>query len=199
LIEDWRKSTTLAFKAEGEMILLAGAPSDWGPWLGQSLYLRDVLGREAGAPPPVNLDHEKRVGDFIRALIADDLVTAVHDLSDGGLAVALAEMAMASGIGATVNQLNDVDPIPLFFGEDQGRYLIAALPAHQDILWGRAEAAGVFLPWIGNTGGAELTLGKARPLALSALRHRHDGWFPGFMDGNTPPAQGLQGSKPSPD
>ena len=104
LIDDWRKSATLAFKAEGEAILLAGAPPGWGTHLGQSLYLREILGREDGPPPPVDLAHEKRVGDFVRGLIRDGLVTAVHDLSDGGLAVALAEMAMASGIGATVDE-----------------------------------------------------------------------------------------------
>ena len=68
LIDDWRKSATLAFKAEGEAILLAGAPPAWGTHLGQSLYLREILGREEGAPPPVDLEHEKRVGDFVRAL-----------------------------------------------------------------------------------------------------------------------------------
>ena len=94
---------TLAFKAEGEAILLVGAPPSWGTHLGQSIYLREILGREDGPPPPVDLAHEKRVGDFVRGLIRDGCVTAVHDLSDGGLAVALAEMAMASGIGATVN------------------------------------------------------------------------------------------------
>ena len=69
-------------------------------WLGQSLYLRDICGREEGAPPPVDLAAEKRNGDFVRGLIAAKLATAVHDVSDGGLAVALAEMAIASGIGA---------------------------------------------------------------------------------------------------
>ena len=77
-----------------------------------------------GPPPPVDLAHEKRVGDFVRKLIRSGVATAVHDLSDGGLAVALAEMAMASGIGATVNQLTGADAVPVFFGEDQGRYLV---------------------------------------------------------------------------
>ena len=94
---------TLAFKAEGEIILLAGAPPTWGTHLGQSVYLREILGREDGPPPPVDLAHEKRVGDFVRGLIREGKVTAVHDLSDGGLAVALAEMAIASGIGATID------------------------------------------------------------------------------------------------
>jgi phosphoribosylformylglycinamidine synthase len=181
LLADWRKSATLAFKTEGESILLAGAPATWGTHLGQSLYLREVLGREEGPPPAVDLEHEKRVGDFVRALIADGLVTAVHDLSDGGLAVALAEMAMASGIGATVNQLNDHDPAALFFGEDQGRYLVSCREPRREALWDRAKSAGIFLPWIGTTGGAELKLGDARPLSVAALREHHESWFPRYM------------------
>jgi phosphoribosylformylglycinamidine synthase II len=184
LLPDWRRNANLAFKAEGEPILLAGAPGTWGGHLGQSLYLREVLGREVGPPPPVDLGHGKRVGDFIRALIADGLVTAVHDLSDGGLAVALAEMAMASGIGATINQLDDLDPAPVFFGEDQGRYLVTVPVGHQEILRKRAERAAVFLPRIGNTGGNELILGKARPVTVAALKDRHESWLPRFMGEN---------------
>ena len=99
LIDQFTKSMTIAFKAGGEAILLIG---DTRGWLGQSLYLRDVCGREEGAPPPVDLAAEKRNGDFIRSLIRDGLATAVHDVSDGGALVALAEMAIASGIGAVL-------------------------------------------------------------------------------------------------
>ena len=94
LLDDFTKSMTIAFKAEGEAILLIGETRGW---LGRSLYLRDICGREEGAPPPVDLAAERRHGDFVRGLIRDGLVTAVHDISDGGLLVALAEMAMASG------------------------------------------------------------------------------------------------------
>jgi phosphoribosylformylglycinamidine synthase len=183
LIEDWRRRATLAFKAEGEAILLAGAPAHWGGWLGRSLYLRDVLGREEGPPPPVDLAHERRVGDFVRALILDGLVSAVHDLSDGGLAVALAEMSMASGIGAAVNQLRDHDPAALFFGEDQGRYLVTAPRSRFDALQERAAAAGIFLPWIGMSGGSGLALGDAEPIPIARLKERHEAWFPAFMSG----------------
>ena len=93
------RSATIAFKAEGEAILLIGETRGW---LGQSLYLREICGREEGAPPPVDLAAERRHGDFVRALIHDGLVTAVHDVSDGGLLVALAEMAMVSHIGAVL-------------------------------------------------------------------------------------------------
>jgi phosphoribosylformylglycinamidine synthase subunit PurL len=97
--------------------------------------------------------------------------------------VALAEMAIASGIGASVNELNDHDPAALFFGEDQGRYLLTAPADRLEALWERAERAAIFLPRIGNTGGAELKLGAAGPLALSRLRERHEAWFPRFMAG----------------
>jgi len=199
LIDDWRKSATLAFKAEGEAILLAGAPPSWGTHLGQSLYLREILGREDGPPPPVDLAHEKRVGDFVRGLIHEKLVTAVHDLSDGGLAVALAEMAMASGIGATVNQLSDFGPIRLFFGEDQGRYLLTANPDRLETLRVHAKAAGVLLTQIGETARSELTLGSAPPVAVAELREQHEGWFPRFMGNrlNDAPALPRQALAPS--
>ena len=107
VLDDFTKSATLAFKAAGEAILLIGETQGW---LGQSLYLRDICGREEGAPPPVDLVEERENGDFVRALIADGLVTAAHDVSDGGLLVALAEMAMASGIGATLDAAPEDTP-----------------------------------------------------------------------------------------
>ncbi|HVX82796.1 MAG TPA: phosphoribosylformylglycinamidine synthase subunit PurL, partial [Devosiaceae bacterium] len=111
LIPDWSRMARAGFAAPGELILLFGAPPEWGTHLGQSIYLRDLFDRREGPPPPVDLSHERRTGDYVRRLIRDGIATAVHDLSDGGLAVALAEMAIASGIGAKVNQLNDVDPV----------------------------------------------------------------------------------------
>ena len=97
LVDDVTVNASIAFKREGEAIILIGATQGW---LGQSIYLRDVCGREEGAPPPVDLAQEKRNGDFVRQLIRSGQVTTVHDCSDGGLALALAEMAMAGGIGA---------------------------------------------------------------------------------------------------
>src|ERR1700736_2277630 len=97
LLDDFTKSATLAFRAAGEAILLIG---DTQGWLGQSVYLRDICGREEGAPPPVDLAAEKRNGDVVRGMIRAGTATAAHDVSDGGLLIALAEMAMAGGIGA---------------------------------------------------------------------------------------------------
>jgi phosphoribosylformylglycinamidine (FGAM) synthase-like enzyme len=156
-------------------------------WLGQSLYLREICQREEGAPPPVDLVAEKRNGDFVRALIAEGLVTAVHDVSDGGLLVALAEMAMASGIGAELDAAPSA-PHAFWFGEDQARYAVTVKEAAAGKIAVRAKAAGVPVRPLGLTGGDALTLKGERPIAVAKLRERFEGWLQAYMaasDGRT--------------
>jgi phosphoribosylformylglycinamidine synthase len=187
LLPDWTKMARIGFAAENQMILLVGAPPKRGTHLGQSVYLRDLFGRRDGSAPAVDLAHERRTGDFVRKLIRDGVATSVHDLSDGGLAVGLAEMAIASGIGAKIVDLNGQDPILQYFGEDQGRYIVTVNldPQGEAIaqLWSQADQSDVFAPWIGTTGGSDLVLGTARPVAVHELKAAHEGWFPKFMDG----------------
>ncbi|MDH4993091.1 phosphoribosylformylglycinamidine synthase subunit PurL [Aquamicrobium lusatiense] len=184
LLGDWQKMARIGFAAEGQPVLLVGALGGWGTHLGQSIYLRDVHGRTDGPPPAVDLAHEKRVGDAVRGLIASGIVTACHDLSDGGLAVGLAEMAMASGIGAEVDA-PPAEPVAAFFGEDQGRYLLtlSVLPgtAEWTALLADLQKSRVVVHHIGTTGGAELKLGQARGIPVSELVTTHESWFPGFM------------------
>jgi phosphoribosylformylglycinamidine synthase II len=172
LIADVSKTASIAVKAPGETILLVGgAPS----WLGCSAYAAH-LGREDGAPPPVDLAAEKLHGEFVSGLIARGEATAVHDLSDGGLAVALAEMACAGGIGAKIETSGGS---AYFFGEDQGRYLVTAAAA-QPVL-AEAAAAGVPVVRIGLTGGDALAFPGEAPVAVEALRQAHEGFFPSLM------------------
>lgn len=178
LIPDWQKAARAAFAAEGEAIVLIGAPEGWGTHLGQSVYLRDIHGRADGPPPPVDLAHEKRTGDMVRGLIRAGQVSAVHDCSDGGLAVALAEMAIASGIGATIDAPEDA--IPAFFGEDQGRYIVTT--SDVEAVLAAAEKAGVSAFEIGETRGDTLELGDAGAVSVEVLKTAHEAWFPGFMD-----------------
>jgi phosphoribosylformylglycinamidine synthase len=176
-IEDVAKSVNLKFKAAGEEILLVGgAPS----WLGRSAWLAIVAGRDEGAPPPVDLAAERRNGDLVAGLIRASRVSAAHDISDGGLAVALAEMAMAGGIGATVS--SELPEHAFFFGEDQGRYVLTASPADAAAIAAEAKRRGVPLARIGATGGAALTLGAAAPVALAALTEAYESWLPTYMD-----------------
>jgi phosphoribosylformylglycinamidine synthase len=179
VLADFQKSATIAFKAAGETILLIGETQGW---LGQSLYLRDVCGREEGAPPPVDLATEKRNGDFVRALIAEGVATAVHDVSDGGLAVSLAEMAMASRIGTTL----DPPPAPahaFWFGEDQARYVVTVPAAQAPLVTARARKAGIPVRNLGATGGDALTLGAERPILVKTLAQKFEGWLPAYMAG----------------
>ncbi|MBB4051451.1 phosphoribosylformylglycinamidine synthase [Devosia subaequoris] len=187
LLPEWEQSVGIGFVAENQPILLIGGPAERGTHLGQSIYLRDLFDRRDGDAPHVDLAAEKKTGDFVRKLIRSGIVTACHDLSDGGLGVALAEMAMAGDMGATVTDVEGNDPILTFFGEDQGRYLVTLNldPQGPEIaaLWEEAEASGIFAPWIGTTGGTTLTLGGAKPVSVATLKDAHESWFPSFMEG----------------
>jgi phosphoribosylformylglycinamidine synthase len=183
LIPDWTKMAGIGFAGEGEILLLIGAPAGWGSHLGQSTYLRELFDRRDGAPPPVDLAAERRNGDFVRGLIRAGTVTAVHDLSDGGLAVALAEMAMAGGIGATIGTPEGTDLVAAFFGEDQGRYVLAVAADLAGAVLADAGAHDIPCTPIGTTGGGALTLGNARPLPVAELGAVHEAWFPRYMAG----------------
>jgi phosphoribosylformylglycinamidine synthase len=176
LLDQFTRSMTIAFKAEDEAIFVVGETRGW---LGRSVYLRDLCSREEGAPPPVDLAAERRHGELIRGLIRDGLITAAHDVSDGGLLVALAEMAIASGIGAVLEPPAGVLPHAFWFGEDQARYVITTKQS-QPVLE-RARAAGVPLIPVGATGGTLLAIAGERPLRVDDLKHRFEAWLPAYM------------------
>ena len=179
LFDDLSKSMNLAFKKVDEAILLIG---ENGGWLGQSSFLATILGREEGAPPPVDLARERRTGDLIRSLIGERLLTATHDLSDGGLLVAIAEMAMASGIGASLEPVPAGLPAHAFwFGEDQARYVVTAASENLPKIGTLAAQAGVKLRQLGRTSGSQLTLPGETPILVSTLQARHESWLPEFM------------------
>jgi phosphoribosylformylglycinamidine synthase subunit PurL len=162
-------------------IVLIGATTGW---LGQSLWLREIAGREDGAPPPVDLAAEKANGDFVRSHILNGTIRACHDVSDGGVLVALAEMAMASGVGARMmTHPRDIPGHAFWFGEDQARYLIAVpdFAAFVRI----AESAGILAVRLGTSGGQDLTLPDGGSISIAALKAAHERFFPSWMDGTT--------------
>jgi phosphoribosylformylglycinamidine synthase len=158
---DWRKAANIAFKQAGEAIWLIGGHGDH---LGQSIWLREIEGREAGAAPSVDLTAERARGEQVRALIQTGVATAVHDIADGGLLVTIAEMALAGRIGAELDRMTTAQA----FGEDQGRYVVTT-------------ASGAFVEGavrIGTTGGDTVS-----GVALETLRTAHEGFFPALMNG----------------
>ena len=147
--------------------------------LGSSIYLREVLGREDGAPPPVDLALERKTGDFVRGLILSGQVTVVHDLSDGGLVVGAADMALASKVGVTLDASSERNAHPFLFGEDQARYLIAT--DAPDALLKAAADAGLHASVVGQAGGDAFASKGLFSIPLSKLRSAHEDWMPGYM------------------
>ena len=177
LIANIKKSASIAFREEEQEIMVIGETTGH---LGQSLYLREVEGREEGTPPPVDLAAERLNGDYVRGLIESGRITTCHDISSGGLGVALAEMSMISGIGCTIKVPQDAPTIHgWLFGEDQSRYIIATSEA--DAIIGETRAHGIKAEKIGQTGGKLLTVGTEITISVKELSDWHQNWLPDLM------------------
>ena len=188
ILEDYDQMMTMGFKGEGDTLYLVG-PEFWAKpdptrsHLGKSLWLEIIHGSEGGRTPPTDLTIERNAGEIVREMIGHGLVNAVHDISDGGLAVALAEMALAGGIGATVDANAAYTPAQWWFGEDQGRYVISvpdvsALNKQLSLGTKNDETAQIGFTRIGKTGG-DSVLG----VDLAALREASDSFFRDWMEG----------------
>ena len=182
LIPNIDAMATIALKRSGDILMLLGAETGH---LGQSLYMQIMLNRSDGAPPPVDLDAEKRAGDCVRGLIRSGDVSAVHDVSDGGLLVAIAEMALAGNLGVELDDLPA--PLPahgLWFGEDQARFVVAASPEKADAIHKAAAMAKVPVRLLGKVGSDSIKLQSEAPLPIASLRAAHESWMPRFMAHN---------------
>ena len=162
LMMDHTKNATIRFKKDGDVVWLIGGK---GSHLGQSLWLREIAGQEAGDAPAVDLDIERRNGETVRQLISDGVATAVHDISDGGLLVALAEMAMASGLGVKLDAALSTAEA---FGEDQSRYVVTTAA---DIVLEGAVKLGV-------VGGSEVA-----GVSVATLKSTNEAFFKDWMEG----------------
>jgi phosphoribosylformylglycinamidine synthase subunit PurL len=177
LIADARLAVDLALKRDGDALILVGATRGH---LGASLYLREIEGREAGPPPEVDLAAERRNGDFVRAQMRLGHVAACHDLSDGGLLVSVAEMAMAGGRGVVLDPLPPGMPRAAWlFGEDQGRYLIET--AEPNAVLTAARAAAIPVCRVGAVAGVALTLPDAGAISIDTLRAANEAWLPAYL------------------
>jgi phosphoribosylformylglycinamidine synthase len=186
ILDNLRTVTTLAFKSPNSALVLVGETRGH---FGASLFLREIAGREDGAPPRVDLNAERRNGDFVRHHITTGKVLAAHDCSDGGLLVAVAEMAMAGAIGAALSVPAGSAPLHAFlFGEDQARYVLEVAETDVAALLDNARAEGVPAARVGATAGqgpaAALTVNGAWPISVAELRAVNEAWLPAYMSGN---------------
>ncbi|MEZ5816242.1 MAG: phosphoribosylformylglycinamidine synthase subunit PurL [Hyphomicrobiaceae bacterium] len=181
LIRDISRTADIRLKNDGDLIVMIGREQGH---LGQSLYQLIETGKNEGAPPPVDLADELKAGNLVRSLIREGKTTTVHDVSDGGLLVALAEMAMAGGKGVELFPYEGRLPAhAIWFGEDQGRYLIACQPSTAEEIAERARLLALVARIVGRVSGEALTLKGEQPLPLAQLRKTHEAWLPGFMQG----------------
>ncbi|MEN5298299.1 phosphoribosylformylglycinamidine synthase subunit PurL [Brucella sp. TWI559] len=179
LIPDWSQMAKIGGMQDGDTLVLLGSD---GSHLGQSIYLRDLFDRADGPAPAVDLGLEKRTGEFVRSAIRNGQVTACHDLSDGGLAVGVAEMAIKSGKGAVLDA-GDGLPHATLFGEDQARYVVSATPEMAKLIALNAEGAGLAFRILGTVGGDRLKFGTIIDVSVADLTAAFEGWFPSFMSG----------------
>lgn len=181
LLKDWQKNCTIAFKGTGDVIIAVG---ERGGHLGQSIWLREICGREEGPPPPVDLMMERRTGAFIRSAICGGAITACHDVADGGLAVAVAEMALASNIGAILDQPQPFGVAGSWFGEDQGLYVVTVKDEALADFLVAADKAGLAADPIGRTIANRIIFELEEGdfcVSLDDLRTAHEGFFPALM------------------
>jgi phosphoribosylformylglycinamidine synthase len=182
VLDDIDTMATIALKEGDEaLVVIGGSDSEAGAgWLGQSVYLREIHGREEGAPPPVDLAEERKNGDFVRTFITNGTVKTCHDISDGGLLIAVAEMAMSGGVGVALN-LPETDLNARLFGEDQGRYVVAVSQENAQIIADAAKAANVLATPIGTIGGASVIINGVEGPAIADLKSAHDNWLGDYM------------------
>ena len=179
LIPDLSYVSTLNGAKDGDMLILLGVTKGW---LGASIYLREILSSENGAPPPVDLEAEKLYGDYVRKLIRMRRVNAVHDLSDGGLAIAACEMALTNNIGVSLaGPPNMTKHHAWLFGEDQARYLLAVDEYSVNPIISTAKDKGMAAQIVGKIGGDRISAAGAFDVSLAGLREKHEAWLPDFM------------------
>ena len=182
LLPNWSQMARINAMNDGDIIILLGGD---GTHLGQSVYCEELLDRRDGPPPPVDLKAEKRNGDFVRSAIRNGQITACHDVSDGGLAIALAEMCTASGKGMSIDISSDLPMHAQLFGEDQARYVITVPVDLANFLQANAADAGVPFNVLGSVTGTKLDIRGAAHLEVdvAAMKSAHDAWFPAYMEG----------------
>ncbi|MBW8636480.1 phosphoribosylformylglycinamidine synthase subunit PurL [Hoeflea sp. WL0058] len=181
LIADWANMARVGGAKNGDVVVMFGGD---GAHLGQSAYMRDCLDQTDGPPPSVDLAIERRNGDFIRSAIGNGQFSSCHDISDGGLAICLAEMAIASDQGMEIDISEYNGPLHAqLFGEDQARY-VATIPRDlANFVCLNAEGAGIPFRRIGTVTGQRLKVGDLLSIPVSQLRTVHESWFPSYMEG----------------
>jgi phosphoribosylformylglycinamidine synthase len=171
LIEKPNDVLTMGFKRAGDVVALLGPIGDGA--LGGGEWIWRKTGKVQGTPPSIDLAAEARLQKLLVSLARRALLSSAHDCAEGGLAVALAECALAGTLGATVAIPGGVDGPASLFGEDPTRVVVSFLPSQEELVRRAATEAGVSLLVLGKTGGDALSFegGPSWPVYDLAVAH----------------------------
>ena len=174
LIQDVNKSMTLSLKSSDSLLLVIGETKGH---IHQSALCHDILHLKKGPPPAINLNEEKKNSFFVRELIDKKIAKSVHDISDGGIALAVAEMCMAGKMGAKIiTNLIDAERVKFLFGEDQARYLVEIKNEDCENVMKLAKEQEISLLQLGSTKKENLTIDEMK-ISVDDLLKLNNKWF----------------------
>ena len=178
LLKNINNMMTFNFKNTENIIAIIGQTSGH---LSQSALIYDIIGDKKGPPPQINLKEEKKNGLFVSEIIKRKLVNAVHDVSHGGIIVTIAEMCMASNIGAKITVSgSNTDKIKYLFSEDQARYLIEINKKNLDKIKNIAKTKNVIFNIIGKTQSEIFEVENDFKISIKELRKKNESWFKNY-------------------
>ena len=175
LIKDITKAKTIAFKQSDSLVFVIGETKGH---LGNSQFLSIIQNKELGSTPIINLDNELKNGKFTLELINQNLALSTHDIGEGGLLIAAAEMSLSSNIGISIN--SERKNHEYFFGEDQSRYLIEINKKNEEALNKLAKEHNVKVECIGHTIEENIEIKDIGKISIHALKTSHEDWFQSF-------------------
>ena len=178
VIENVDKRTPMAWAAPGQIVYLLGDTRDE---FGGSEWAHHVHGHLGGLPPVVDLERERVLSEVLVAASIDGTITAAHDISDGGIAITLTEMAMKSGIGVKVSVPSDLDPFVFCFAESTGRAIAVVAAAHEAAFVASCSAVGLPATNLGETGGDVVEIISQFSAPISELRRSHEATIPAIF------------------
>ncbi|MEG8099411.1 phosphoribosylformylglycinamidine synthase subunit PurL [Candidatus Liberibacter brunswickensis] len=183
IIPDLSLMTRIGSARENDLIFMIGND---GNHLDCSMYSLECASCDIGPPPKVDCQLEKCHGNFVLSMINSNIITACHDISTGGLLIALAEMAIFSKKGMNIMLPTEKDPIPFLFGEDQGRYVICIPPEIKDSVISNANNNKIPFRYLGKVSSdAFLYIHKILNISVETLQTKYESWFPEFMNEST--------------
>ena len=179
LIKEYKKMISMDFKKEGNLVLILGKTEGH---LDQSVFAKEILAEKKGPPPSINLFNEKNIGGTVLKLIDQNLIDTCHDVSLGGILIAISKMCIKGKKGIKFNPIKGlINKFEYFFGEDQGRYVIEVSKTNLDKTKQILEENSVHYDEIGTVDKSNIILDNNTNLSVDELENENKNWLRKYM------------------